>query len=200
MSAGTPRAARAPYRDAWFERPTLRVGDAAKWAAGRVVVVVNGCFDVLHAGHLTLLHSARVLADRLGEERGLPGVVVALIDSDGLVGARKGAGRPLLDWVEREAQVCRTRCVDATAEIGDDAEFVAMVDALRPAARVRNSAEQDERRRGVRTSRIPHVPIRFVRAASDISSTEIMRRVLARARFHGEDFTGRIEFPDKYRR
>lgn len=177
---------RAPYADEWFERPALRVGDAAEWAKGRAVVVVNGVFDVWHAGHATLLHSARALADRAGRQRGMRGAVVALIDSDGLTAARKGPARPILEYVEREAQVCRTRVVDATAEVEDDEQFVALIEALRPVARVRSSVEQQDRLSGDRTSRIPHVPTRFVRAASGVSSSEIIRRVAGRIRFHGE--------------
>ena len=61
---------------AWRER--LRV-------AGKRLVVTNGCFDILHAGHVTYLAAARALGDAL----------LIGLNSDASVRALKGAGRPV---------------------------------------------------------------------------------------------------------
>jgi D-glycero-beta-D-manno-heptose 1-phosphate adenylyltransferase len=57
-----------------------------KWrAAKKKLVVTNGCFDILHLGHVTYLESARALGD---------GLLVG-VNSDAAVGELKGAGRPV---------------------------------------------------------------------------------------------------------
>ncbi len=66
------------------------------------VVLANGCFDVLHVGHVRYLRAARALGDRL---------VVALND-DATVAALKGPGRPLVPLEERAELVGALGCVD----------------------------------------------------------------------------------------
>src|ERR1700704_5753417 len=65
-------------------RQTLR-------AAGKTVVFTNGVFDILHVGHVRYLAAARALGDAL----------VVAINSDASVRALKGAGRPLVNEIER---------------------------------------------------------------------------------------------------
>jgi rfaE bifunctional protein nucleotidyltransferase chain/domain len=60
-------------------------------AAGKSVALANGCFDVLHVGHVRLLADARNEAD----------VVVVALNSDASVRANKGAGRPRVPLAER---------------------------------------------------------------------------------------------------
>ena len=70
---------------------------------GRVVVFTNGCFDLLHRGHVEYLQEARNLGDLL---------VVGLNDDDG-VRRLKGAGRPLVPQQDRAALLCALGDVDA---------------------------------------------------------------------------------------
>jgi rfaE bifunctional protein nucleotidyltransferase chain/domain len=74
-------------------------------AAGRKLVVTNGCFDLLHVGHVTCLETARNLGDAL-----LLGV-----NSDASVRALKGPGRPLNLEADRAAVVAALEAVDAVA-------------------------------------------------------------------------------------
>jgi rfaE bifunctional protein nucleotidyltransferase chain/domain/rfaE bifunctional protein kinase chain/domain len=90
-------------------------------AAGGTVVVAGGCFDLLHAGHLALLESARRLGDCL---------IVAL-NSDASVRRLKGAGRPVVPAPDRAALLGALRCVDAVAVFEEDSP-VALLDRLRP--------------------------------------------------------------------
>lgn len=71
-------------------------------AAGRVVVTTNGCFDVLHLGHLRYLHAARALGDLL----------VVAVNSDGSVRQLKGQHRPLVPESERAEMLAGLECVD----------------------------------------------------------------------------------------
>src|SRR5205823_12674142 len=90
-------------------------------AGGRVVVWTNGCFDVLHAGHLASLQAARELGD----------VLVVGVNSDAAVRRLKGEGRPLVPADERARRVAAMRPVDHVVVFDDDTPE-AVLDRLRP--------------------------------------------------------------------
>jgi D-beta-D-heptose 7-phosphate kinase/D-beta-D-heptose 1-phosphate adenosyltransferase len=71
-------------------------------AAGKTVVWTNGCFDLLHVGHLRSLQSARRLGD----------ILVVGINSDDSVRRLKGPSRPILPDEERAELVAGLECVD----------------------------------------------------------------------------------------
>ncbi len=71
--------------------------------AGKRLVVTNGCFDLLHAGHVAYLEAARAQGDRL---------LVGLNDDQG-VRALKGKGRPLNPEMDRATVLAGLACVDA---------------------------------------------------------------------------------------
>jgi rfaE bifunctional protein nucleotidyltransferase chain/domain len=70
---------------------------------GRRVVFTNGCFDLLHPGHLASLEQARGLGDAL----------IVGLNSDASVRALKGPGRPVLPEQERAEILASLECVDA---------------------------------------------------------------------------------------
>jgi D-glycero-beta-D-manno-heptose 1-phosphate adenylyltransferase len=69
---------------------------------GSRIVLANGCFDILHAGHVRYLEGARVLGD----------VLVVAINSDLQVARLKGEGRPILPDRERAELVASLQAVD----------------------------------------------------------------------------------------
>ena len=75
---------------------------AADRAAGRTIALANGCFDILHAGHVRYLEGAAAEADRL---------IVAVNDDEAVL-ALKGEGRPILPAADRAELVAALRCVD----------------------------------------------------------------------------------------
>ena len=85
-----------------LERVELATRLSADRAAGRSVAFANGCFDLLHVGHVRYLESAAAEADRL---------IVAINDDDS-VRALKGEGRPILAAEHRAELVAALRCVD----------------------------------------------------------------------------------------
>jgi D-beta-D-heptose 7-phosphate kinase/D-beta-D-heptose 1-phosphate adenosyltransferase len=98
------------------------VRQRAAWrAAGRRVVLTNGCFDMLHPGHVALLEAARREGDLL----------VVAINSDASVTRLKGAGRPLLPEAERAEALRALESVDQVV-IYDDDTPIEVVRALRP--------------------------------------------------------------------
>jgi rfaE bifunctional protein nucleotidyltransferase chain/domain len=74
----------------------------AERAAGRTVAFANGCFDVLHVGHVRYLAGAKAQADRL----------VVAINDDGSVKGLKGPGRPILSGADRAEIVAALETVD----------------------------------------------------------------------------------------
>jgi D-beta-D-heptose 7-phosphate kinase / D-beta-D-heptose 1-phosphate adenosyltransferase len=90
-------------------------------AAGGTVVATGGCFDLLHAGHVSTLQSARRLGDCL----------IVLLNSDRSVSALKGPARPVVSEHDRARLLESLRCVDAVV-IFDDATPVPMLERLRP--------------------------------------------------------------------
>jgi len=76
---------------------------------GRCVVFTNGCFDLLHPGHIASLEQARSLGDAL----------VVGINSDESVRQLKGAGRPIFPQDERAEILAALECVDAVVIFDD---------------------------------------------------------------------------------
>jgi rfaE bifunctional protein nucleotidyltransferase chain/domain len=91
----------------WDELVEARQG----WkAAGEKVVFTNGCFDLLHPGHVRVLEKSRSLGDRL----------IVAINSDESVHRLKGPTRPILDERERAETLAAFAAVDAVAVFGED--------------------------------------------------------------------------------
>ena len=93
----------------------------AERAAGRTIAFANGCFDILHVGHIRYLESAAREADVL---------VVALNDDDS-VRQLKGEGRPILPASDRAELVAALRCVDYVV-IFDDPNVERLLMLLKP--------------------------------------------------------------------
>ena len=89
--------------------------------AGRRLVLANGCFDLLHVGHVRYLEGARGCGD----------VLVVGVNSDRSVRALKGAGRPLLDERSRARLVAAVAAVDWVV-IFDEPDVTALLGELRP--------------------------------------------------------------------
>jgi rfaE bifunctional protein nucleotidyltransferase chain/domain len=101
--------------------PALLDWRAAARREGRVVVWTNGCFDLLHVGHVRNLQGARALGDAL----------VVGVNDDASVRRLKGLGRPIVPAVERAEVLAALECVDAVVLFGEDTP-VAALDRLRP--------------------------------------------------------------------
>jgi rfaE bifunctional protein nucleotidyltransferase chain/domain len=98
------------------------ISERTAWRAeGRRVVLTNGCFDLLHAGHVALLEAARREGDLL---------VVAL-NSDDSVRRLKGKGRPILPQAERAELLLALEAVDRVVVYDEDTPL-AVVRALLP--------------------------------------------------------------------
>jgi D-glycero-beta-D-manno-heptose 1-phosphate adenylyltransferase len=93
----------APTQSKILDRDQLRRQIAAWRAAGERVTLANGCFDLLHVGHVRYLHAAKELGGRL----------IVAINSDDSVRSLKGEGRPLMPAAERAEILAALADVDA---------------------------------------------------------------------------------------
>ncbi|MFF5448081.1 D-glycero-beta-D-manno-heptose 1-phosphate adenylyltransferase [Streptomyces sp. NPDC012888] len=90
-------------------------------ARGGTVVATGGCFDLLHAGHVGLLESARRIGDCL----------IVCVNSDASLARRKGPGRPLNPLADRIRVLAALGSVDAVAPFEEDTPE-ALLEELRP--------------------------------------------------------------------
>ena len=88
---------------------------------GERVVFTNGCFDVLHVGHVRSLEQARGLGDRL----------IVAVNGDASVRRLKGAGRPVFPARQRAEVLAALACVDWVVVFRDDTPR-SLIRALRP--------------------------------------------------------------------
>ena len=124
MSQGTTSQALAHESDPAAK--VMRRGALARWVAARRdagarIVLTNGVFDLLHAGHVRYLQQARTLGD----------VLVVAVNSDASTRRLKGPHRPLVPEAERAEVLAALACVDAVTIFGE-ATATALVTALQP--------------------------------------------------------------------
>ena len=90
-------------------------------SAGKKVVFTNGCFDILHSGHIDLLRRARALGD----------VLVVAINSDASVVRMKGSNRPIVPEQERAELLAGLEMVDFVCRFDEDTPLEAIL-CIRP--------------------------------------------------------------------
>jgi D-glycero-beta-D-manno-heptose 1-phosphate adenylyltransferase len=156
-----------------FREKIIAVDQLAAWrtkfqSSGRSLVVTNGCFDLLHAGHVTYLQTARNLGDAL-----LVGV-----NGDDSVRQLKGAGRPINSEMDRATVLAALESVNAVC-IFPEKEATEFLRLAQPDIYVKGgdytpaTLNPDERRTveaaGGRTVIIPFVPGK--------STTSLLQRI-----------------------
>src|SRR5271154_1585135 len=96
------------------------VGARADWRRdGKTVVFTNGCYDILHPGHIRLLEQARSLGD----------ILILALNTDASVARLKGPTRPLINQQERAEMAMALEAVDAVTFFDEDTprELIAAV-------------------------------------------------------------------------
>jgi rfaE bifunctional protein nucleotidyltransferase chain/domain len=99
----------------------LAAAVAADRAQGRSIAFANGCFDVLHVGHVRYLEGAAREADRL----------IVAVNDDAAVERLKGPGRPVLAAADRAELVAALRAVDYVV-VFPDATVARLLELLKP--------------------------------------------------------------------
>jgi len=116
-----------------FSAPVLETDAAVAWREraqthGRRVVFTNGCFDLLHAGHVAYLAWARAQGDAL----------IVGINDDASVRVLKGPERPLVRLADRAATIAALRSVDAVVAFAE-ATPETLLARLRPDVHVKSA-------------------------------------------------------------
>ena len=122
---------------------------------GQRIVFTNGCFDILHAGHIKYLETAAQKGDRL----------VIAVNSDESVKKLKGPGRPINVLDSRLYLVASLQCVDAVCSFVQDTP-IDVIEALKPDVLVKGGDYKMEEivgakeviSRGGNVELIPYVP------------------------------------------
>ena len=137
--------------------------------SGRRMVFTNGCFDIIHAGHLRYLNAARSEGDML----------VVGLNSDASVRKIKSQNRPIVPQEQRAEVLAGLACVDYVI-LFDDPDPLNLIVALKPDVLVKGADWKEEEiigadvvtARGGRVVRVDLVP--------DISTTQIIQRIVKR--------------------
>jgi rfaE bifunctional protein nucleotidyltransferase chain/domain len=143
-------------------------------AEHRTVVFTNGCFDVLHAGHVEYLAWARTQGDAL----------VVGLNEDESVRRLKGEARPIVPFAQRARVLLGLRSVDVVVGFAERTPEI-LLDRIRPDVHVKSDQYREEElpersvvlRHGGRIALAPHV--------AGASTTDTIARILNAYRGHG---------------
>lgn len=154
----------------------LTLDDAVAWREAlreqrRSVVFTNGCFDVVHAGHVSYLAWAREQGDAL----------IVGLNSDDSVRRIKGESRPIVAFEDRARILCALRSVDAVVGFSERTPE-AILDRIRPNVHVK-SAQYREDELPERDVVLRHGGvIRLAPHVESASTTDLIARILQRYR------------------
>ena len=116
-----------------LDREEARAWREAQRTAGRTVVFTNGCFDLLHKGHVDLLAQARTFGD----------VLIVGLNTDASVSRLKGPARPWVSAPDRAAVLGALRAVDAVVLFAEDTP-AALIEELLPDVLVKGADYREE--------------------------------------------------------
>jgi rfaE bifunctional protein nucleotidyltransferase chain/domain len=142
--------------------------------AGRVVVWTNGCFDLLHAGHLAGLRAARAFGD----------VLVVGVNGDESVRKLKGEGRPIVSAEQRLELVAGLDVVDAAVLFEEDTP-VRSLERLQPDIHCKGADWQGKEIPERATVEAYGGRIAFTPLVERLSTTDLARRIEGRAHVAG---------------
>jgi D-beta-D-heptose 7-phosphate kinase/D-beta-D-heptose 1-phosphate adenosyltransferase len=135
---------------------------------GRRVVFTNGCFDLLHPGHIKLLEAARSKGDAL----------IVGLNGDDSVRSLKGAGRPVIPEQERAEILASLECVDAVV-VFNDLTPQKTVAALLPDSRVKGGDWPGNQIVGREEVEAAGGRVVLIDVVEGYSTTEILRKIRA---------------------
>jgi rfaE bifunctional protein nucleotidyltransferase chain/domain len=148
-----------------LDRDALVARIAAARAKGARIVLANGCFDVLHAGHVRYLKGARALGDLL----------VVGINSDAEVARLKGEARPILAQRDRAELVASLEAVDLVT-IFDEPTVTELLLAIKPDVHAKGTDYSEETVPERDVVRSYGGSVRICGDPKDHSTSELIRR------------------------
>jgi len=140
-------------------------------SAGKTIVFTNGCFDLLHAGHVKYLQQARNLGDLL----------VLGLNSDESIRRLKGEKRPLLEETERAQILAALDCIDYLTIFGEDTPLE-LLQVVRPQILVKGGDYQTDEVVGKNLVESYGGRVELIQFVDGKSTTNIIDKVLSRYR------------------
>ena len=153
-----------------LSRDQLALAAKAATAAGEKLVFTNGCFDILHAGHVHYLREARALGDRL----------VVAVNDDASVARLKGSGRPVNGLDRRLRVLAGLESVDWVVAFDEDTPE-ALLKLLRPDILAKGGDYEPHEVVGAEFVRSYGGSVRVLGHVEDCSTTAILERMKSRA-------------------
>ena len=151
-----------------LDRHELAARLAELRSRGQTVVFTNGCFDLLHVGHLRYLQEARSLGDCL----------VVGVNSDDSVRRLKGPSRPLVGELERAEMLAGLACVDYVTLFGEDTP-VELIRLLKPDVHVKGGDYKIEELPEAEVVRSYGGRVVLAAVTRGRSTTELVQRILS---------------------
>ncbi|MFJ7749945.1 D-glycero-beta-D-manno-heptose 1-phosphate adenylyltransferase [Arthrobacter sp. NPDC097144] len=139
-------------------------------AAGKRIVLTNGCFDVLHRGHTRYLQQAKALGD----------VLVVALNGDESVRRLKGPGRPINPVHDRAGVIAALSCVDYVTVFDTDTP-IPLIEALRPDIYAKGGDYSPEMLQETRVVRGCGGQVRILDYVADHSTTALVERIQSSA-------------------
>lgn len=136
-------------------------------ATGRTVVFTNGCFDIVHAGHISSFRQARALGD----------VLVVGLNSDASIRRIKGEKRPIVDQNNRAALLAGLECVDYVVIFDDDTPEV-LIQSLCPDVLVKGKDWMGKPVAGDAFLRSHGGRVEYIDLVAGLSTTTIIEKIL----------------------
>ena len=145
-----------------LERKTLKERVDSLRQSGKLVIFTNGCFDLLHAGHVRYLQEARKQGDCL----------VVAVNSDRSVEQIKGPGRPIIPDNQRAEVLAALGCVDWVT-IFDEPDPLVLIKLLKPDVLVKGSDWPEKKIIGAKEvkeagGKVLRIPLQVEASTSDI--------------------------------
>jgi D-beta-D-heptose 7-phosphate kinase/D-beta-D-heptose 1-phosphate adenosyltransferase len=147
---------------------SLEVELAVHRETGARIVFTNGCFDVIHAGHVAYLREARSVGDML----------VVAVNSDEQVQAQKGVNRPVYNIGERLDILSELQCIDYLVEFSDPT-VEKLLQRLRPDIYVKGGDYRPEQINEYDLVQELGVELRILAHRPGLSSTSVIERIAA---------------------
>jgi D-beta-D-heptose 7-phosphate kinase/D-beta-D-heptose 1-phosphate adenosyltransferase len=138
-----------------------------RWrASGLKIGFTNGCFDLIHAGHVSLLSQAKASSDRL----------VVGLNSDDSVRRLKGEGRPINAEAARAIVLASLEAVDLVVPFDDDTPMT-LIDALRPDVLIKGADYTEDRVVGADFVKSYGGRVHLAELAPETSTTTTIARI-----------------------
>ncbi len=156
--------------EAKIATPQRLADEVARWRAkGLRVGFTNGCFDILHRGHVAYLNQARTWCDRL----------IVGLNSDRSVKALKGEGRPVNDLESRALVLAGLACVDLVAPFDEDTPLK-LIEAARPDVLIKGADYSEDQVVGAAQVRSWGGEVKLAQLVDGYSTTAAIARMTAK--------------------